>query len=388
MVAPEVISHYKILGELGRGGMGVVYRARDQKLKREVALKILPEKNLGDPQTKLRFIQEAQSAAALKHPNIAVVYEIDESEGVTFIAMELVEGKRLRELVRDEGLTLERSLRLAAEIAEGLSHAHKRGIVHRDLKPNNILVTEDGHAKIIDFGLAKLMEPLVEAGSDLLRGAPETASGVLVGTLSYMSPEQARGDAIDHRSDIFSFGTVFCEMLTGTSPFQRAKAVDTLAAILKDPTPRLEESLRGGANLPSRGPAHRGPVPGEETVRALREHGGGRFRPELRYPHQRDRQARRLPQRRRPRVPSTRDSINVRAALRPGGCARRRRPREQWSIVWLALATSRRPSSSPGPKRRSSPWAPSRTSRGTRISAGSTSVFRIWFATSSRSRAS
>jgi serine/threonine protein kinase/tetratricopeptide (TPR) repeat protein len=245
MVAPEVISHYKILGELGRGGMGVVYRARDQKLKREVALKILPEKDLGDPQTKLRFIQEAQSAAALKHPNIAVVYEIDESNGVTFIAMELIEGKRLRDLVRDEGLTLDRSLRLAAEIAEGLSHAHKRGIVHRDLKPNNILVTDEGHAKIIDFGLAKLMEPLVEAGSDLLRGAPETASGVLVGTLSYMSPEQARGDAIDHRSDIFSFGTVFCEMLTGSSPFQRAKAVDTLAAILRDPTPRLEESLAG-----------------------------------------------------------------------------------------------------------------------------------------------
>ncbi len=251
MAERDVISHYKILGELGRGGMGVVYRARDQKLRREVALKILPEKDLGDPQTKLRFIQEAQSAAALKHPNIAVVYEIDEADGVTFIAMELIEGKRLRQLVQDESLTLDRSLRIAAEIAEGLSHAHKRGIVHRDLKPNNILITDDGHAKIIDFGLAKLMEPVVEAGSDLLHGAPETASGVLVGTLSYMSPEQARGDAIDHRSDIFSFGAVFCEMLTGSSPFQRAKAVDTLAAILRDPTPRLEESLRGqGPFLP------------------------------------------------------------------------------------------------------------------------------------------
>jgi eukaryotic-like serine/threonine-protein kinase len=247
MIARDTISHYKILGELGRGGMGVVYKARDQKLRREVALKILPEKDLGDPQTKLRFIQEAQSAAALKHPNIAVVYEIDEADGVTFIAMELIEGRRLRDLVQDGSLTLERSLRIAAEIAEGLSHAHKRGIVHRDLKPNNILITDEGHPKIIDFGLAKLMEPLTEAGSDLLRGAPETASGILVGTLSYMSPEQARGDAVDHRSDIFSFGTVFCEMLTGTSPFQRAKAVDTLAAILRDPTPRLEETLHGGA---------------------------------------------------------------------------------------------------------------------------------------------
>src|SRR5262245_39795411 len=163
MLERDAISHYKILGELGRGGMGVVYKARDQKLRREVALKILPEKDLGDPQTKLRFIQEAQSAAALKHPNIAVVYEIDEAEGVTFIVMELIEGRRLRELVQDQSLSLERSLRIASEIAEGLSHAHKRGIIHRDLKPNNVLITEEGHAKIIDFGLAKLMEPLAEA---------------------------------------------------------------------------------------------------------------------------------------------------------------------------------------------------------------------------------
>jgi eukaryotic-like serine/threonine-protein kinase len=244
MVMPATISHYTILGELGHGGMGVVYRARDQKLKREVALKILPEKFMAEPQMKRRFLQEAQSAAALKHPNIAVVYEIDKAEDVTFIAMELIEGRRLGEIVRNEGLTMDRSLQLAVEIAEGLSHAHKKGIVHRDLKPNNVMVTEEGHAKIIDFGLAKLMEPLGEAGSELSHGVSEmTESGVLVGTLSYMSPEQARGEKIDHRSDIFSFGTVFYEMLTGSSPFQRAKAVDTLAAILRDPTPRLEESV-------------------------------------------------------------------------------------------------------------------------------------------------
>ncbi len=244
MVMPATISHYTILGELGHGGMGVVYRARDQKLKREVALKILPEKFIAEPNMKRRFLQEAQSAAALKHPNIAVVYEIDKADDVTFIAMELVEGMRLGEIVRNEGLTIERSLQLAVEIAEGLSHAHKKGIVHRDLKPNNVMVTDEGHAKIIDFGLAKLMGPLGEAGSDLSHGVSEmTESGVLVGTLSYMSPEQARGEKIDHRSDIFSFGTVFYEMLTGSPPFQRAKAVDTLAAILRDPTPRLEESV-------------------------------------------------------------------------------------------------------------------------------------------------
>jgi tetratricopeptide (TPR) repeat protein/tRNA A-37 threonylcarbamoyl transferase component Bud32 len=250
MVVPATISHYKILGELGRGGMGVVYRARDQKLKREVALKILPEKFLAEPLMKRRFLQEAQSAAALKHPSIAVVYEIDKAEGVTFIAMEFVEGRRLGEIVRNEGLSLDRSLQLALEIADGLGHAHKRGIVHRDLKPGNVMVTDEGHAKIIDFGLAKLMEPLVEAGSGLFGDASQmTESGILVGTLSYMSPEQARGERIDHRTDIFSFGTLFYEMLTGSSPFLREKAVDTLAAILRDPTPSLEESLGGGKPL-------------------------------------------------------------------------------------------------------------------------------------------
>jgi serine/threonine-protein kinase len=244
MVAPTTISHYKILDELGRGGMGVVYRARDQKLKREVALKVLPEQSLAQPQMKRRFFQEALSAAALKHPNIAVIYEIDEADGVTFIAMELVEGKRLVDVIRTEGLTLDRSVRLALEVAEGLRHAHKKGVVHRDLKAHNVMVTDEGHAKIIDFGLAKLLEPLGGEGSGLFHSMPEkTESGVLVGTLAYMSPEQARGEKVDHRSDIFSFGTLFCEMLTGSPPFQRIKAVDTLTAILRDPTPRLEESL-------------------------------------------------------------------------------------------------------------------------------------------------
>ncbi|HEY7816940.1 MAG TPA: tetratricopeptide repeat protein, partial [Vicinamibacteria bacterium] len=173
-----------------------------------------------------------------------MIYEIDEADGVTFIAMELVEGKRLVDVIRTEGLTLDRSLPLALEIAEGLRHAHKKGVVHRDLKTHNVMVTDEGHAKIIDFGLAKLLEPLGDAGSGLFHSMPEkTESGVLVGTLAYMSPEQARGEKVDHRSDIFSFGTLFCEMLTGASPFQRIKAVDTLTAILRDPAPRLEDSL-------------------------------------------------------------------------------------------------------------------------------------------------
>ncbi len=156
----RILSHYKVLEELSRGGMGIVYRALDVKLDREVALKVLPPEIVADPERKRRFIQEAKAAAKLEHPHIGVVHEIDEAEGVTFIAMELIRGEQLKDMLQREKLPLARSLELAMEIAEGLAPAHDKGIVHRDLKPANIMVTEDGHAKIIDFGLAKLMEPV------------------------------------------------------------------------------------------------------------------------------------------------------------------------------------------------------------------------------------
>jgi serine/threonine protein kinase/tetratricopeptide (TPR) repeat protein len=235
----RTLSHYKILDEVSRGGMGVVYRALDVKLHREVALKILPPELVSDPERRRRFVQEARAAAALEHPNIAVIHEIDESEGVTFIAMELIRGEKLRDLLEREKLPVTRALDLACEMAEGLARAHDRGIVHRDLKPANVVLTEDGHAKIIDFGLAKLVEPPPGASQAPTLMQRETESGVLLGTVSYMSPEQARGGKVDHRSDIFSFGILLYEMLAGRLPFQGTSGIETLSAILTEPTPRL-----------------------------------------------------------------------------------------------------------------------------------------------------
>ena len=237
----QTLSHYKILAEISRGGMGIVYRALDTKLNRNVAIKILPPELVTDPERKRRFIQEAQSAAALHHPHIAVIHEIDEADGVTFIAMELIEGDKLSDVLGQQRLPVARTLELVTEVAEGLALAHEKGVVHRDLKPGNIMVTKQGHAKIIDFGLAKLVEPLggddSQAATALREG--QTDPGKVMGTLSYMSPEQARGSRVDHRSDIFAIGVVLHEMLTGQPPFQGATGADTLTAILKESVPRL-----------------------------------------------------------------------------------------------------------------------------------------------------
>jgi serine/threonine protein kinase len=212
----RTLSHYKVLDELSRGGMGIVYRALDTKLDREVALKVLPPELVADPERKRRFIQEAKAAAKLNHPHIGMVFEIDDADGTTFIAMELIRGEPLKDVMNKGRLSPTRALELATEVAEGLALAHDKGIVHRDLKPANIVVTGDGHAKIIDFGLAKLLEPFSGEGSDVktaIRG--ETNPGKVMGTVSYMSPEQARGRKVDHRSDVFTFGIVLHEMLTG-----------------------------------------------------------------------------------------------------------------------------------------------------------------------------
>ncbi len=236
----RTLSHYKVLEEISRGGMGIVYKALDLKLNREVALKVLPPQLVADPDRKRRFVQEARAAASLKHPNIGVIHEIDEVDGVDLIAMELIEGELLRDVLARGPLPSERVLGVAIEVAEGLAKAHEKGIVHRDLKPGNIMLSEDGHPKIIDFGLAKLAQPLSMMDSDADTAVrQETEPGRLLGTVAYMSPEQARGQAVDHRSDLFSFGIIVYQALTGVSPFKRASAADTLSAILNEEPPPL-----------------------------------------------------------------------------------------------------------------------------------------------------
>jgi len=227
--------------------MGEVYLAEDTKLKRRVSLKFLAEDLTRDPERKQRFIQEARAAAAVEHPHIAAIYDIDDTEGRTFIAMEYVRGESLRDAIQGKKLGLRKSLELATQIADGLSTAHQRGVVHRDLKPENVLVSEQGYAKIIDFGLAKLVEPLFDDNEDsqsVTATRFKTREGVVMGTVAYMSPEQARGAAVDARSDIFSFGALLNEMLSGESPFRRETGIETLNAILKEPAPpvRLEGS--------------------------------------------------------------------------------------------------------------------------------------------------
>src|SRR5947207_9712919 len=200
--------------------MGVVYRGRDTRLNRDVALKVLPHDLVADPERRARFVQEAQAASALEHPHIAVIHEIDEVDGISFIAMELLRGDKLTDLTARGAVAPGRALDLAIEIAEGLARAHDKAIVHRDLKPSNVMLTEDGHAKIIDFGLAKLVDVLSGENDGVTALKHETDPGVVLGTASYMSPAQATGGKVDHRSDVFSFGILVFELLTGRPPFR------------------------------------------------------------------------------------------------------------------------------------------------------------------------
>ncbi|MBN2205773.1 MAG: serine/threonine-protein kinase, partial [Candidatus Aminicenantes bacterium] len=239
----QTLLHYRIVDKIGAGGMGVVYKALDTHLDRPVAVKVLPADRVADPDRKSRFIQEARAASALRHPNIVVIHDIASDQGLDFMVMELVEGRPLDEVIGRKGLKLADALSVAVQIAEGLAKAHAAGIVHRDLKPGNVMVTDDGLIKILDFGLAKLTEdvpgrdagPTVTLNAD---GRPRTEEGVIFGTAAYMSPEQAEGKAVDARSDIFSFGAVLYEMLTGHKAFGRDSAIKTLAAVLnEEPAP-------------------------------------------------------------------------------------------------------------------------------------------------------
>ena len=241
----KTLSHYTVLEELSRGELQIVYRARDEKLNREVALKILPQNLIQEPKRRQRFVQEATAAAALEHPHIGVIHEIGEADdGVLFIAMELFRGGSLAERMEREPLPVSEALELASGIAQGLSYAHDHGIVHRDVKPGNVMLTSDGHPKLIDFGLAKLLDAennpfLNEATQDDASLRSATGDGVTEGTVSYMSPEQARGCKVDPPSDIFSFGLLLYHMLSGRPPFQASSRIDTLYAILHDETPKL-----------------------------------------------------------------------------------------------------------------------------------------------------
>jgi eukaryotic-like serine/threonine-protein kinase len=247
-LAGTTMSHYRVIEKLGAGGMGVVWKARDTRLDRFVALKVLPAARIRDPERKRRFVQEAKTASALNHPNIITIYEIDqagsERDAADFIAMEFVPGKALNQLISRKGLRLKDALQYAIQAADALAAAHAAGIVHRDLKPGNIMVNESGCVKVLDFGLAKLTEQggaSEFARTEPMAAAPETEKGTIVGTFSYMSPEQAEGKKVDARTDIFSFGAVLYETITGRRAFGGDSMASILSAILRDePKPAAE----------------------------------------------------------------------------------------------------------------------------------------------------
>ena len=245
LAAGQRLGPYEILAPLGAGGMGEVYRARDSRLRRDVAIKVLPPELATDPDRNQRFEQEARAASGLNHHNIVTIHDIGSSDSTVFIAMELVEGKTLREILLTGALPTRRLLDIACQIADGLAKAHSAGIVHRDLKPENVMVSKDGVVKILDFGLAKLLKNQPEEGTDV---PTATRAGTVMGTVGYMSPEQASGRPLDFRSDQFSLGSIFYEMATGKRAFERSTSAETLTAIIREeaePVERLNASVPG-----------------------------------------------------------------------------------------------------------------------------------------------
>src|SRR5262245_18697569 len=239
------LGHYRILQPIGEGGMGEVYAAEDTRLHRRIALKVLPRLLAGDPERRLRFEREAQAIAALNHPNIVTIYSVEEADGTPFLTMEMVEGKPLSEVIPRGGLPLSTLLKVGIAISDAIAAAQQRGITHRDLKPANVMLTPEGRVKVLDFGVAKLRDlELAAAGDDLTRGTTRqlTGEGKIIGTVAYMSPEQAEGKSVDPRSDIFALGVLLHEMATGDRPFKGDTNVSIISSILKD-TPALVTDL-------------------------------------------------------------------------------------------------------------------------------------------------
>ena len=239
---------YEIVSLLGAGGMGEVYRARDSRLGRDIAIKVLPSAVAADADRLARFEQEARATAALNHPNILAVYDIGTADGTTFVVAELLDGETLRDVLAHGAPAMRQAIDYAVQIAHGLAAAHDKGIVHRDLKPENVFVTRDGRVKILDFGLAKLVGPAagpgVIGGTMMLTTPAGTAAGMIVGTVGYMAPEQVRGLAVDHRADLFAFGAILYELLTGERAFAGESPADTISAILKEDPPQLANAAK------------------------------------------------------------------------------------------------------------------------------------------------
>ena len=311
------IGPYEVLLRLGAGGMGEVYRARDPRLGREVAIKVLREGAASDRDALKRFVSEARAASALNHPNILTVYEIGEGDSGPYIVTELVDGETVRALLEREPMPVGQALDIAIQAAEGLAKAHEAGLVHRDIKPENLMVTRDGLVKILDFGLAKLFRPEADPAAGATAFA-RTETGMIVGTAGYLSPEQLRGEAVDGRSDIFALGTVLYEMVAGANPFRRDNSADTFIAILREEPEPLSSGRPGLPRDLS-----------EVAARALAK------KPEERFPGARAFAA----ELKRIRKSMTTSESATRLAPRPAAPAGRRR-KPLWIAAALAVAAA------------------------------------------------
>jgi eukaryotic-like serine/threonine-protein kinase len=311
LTAGTKLGPYEVVSLIGTGGMGEVYRVRDSRLGRDVALKILPESFAREPERLRRFEQEARAVAALNHPNILAVFDIGQHNGAPFLVSELLEGESLREVLEAGALPQRKTLDYGVHIAYGLAAAHEKGIIHRDLKPENIFVTKDGRIKILDFGLAKLAQNTVDDPDGITLTGSHTAAGVVMGTAAYMAPEQVRGEVTDQRTDIFAFGAVLYEMLSGVRAFRRDTPAETMTAVLKEEPPEMSDPVR--------------PIPGalERTVRRCLEKN-----PEQRFQSARDLSF----------ALSALSGTEVSGPLRATAAPPRRVPLLLWLGVGLALA--------------------------------------------------